>query len=163
MEKGKLYISCGVPGSGKTTYLNKIKKDDEVVISRDDIRFSILKEGEDYFSHEDEVFNLFVKKITEAINSGINVYADATHLNRASRAKLTRAIRNANCTPSAIETIFFNVPLHICLERNNKREGTKAFVPKGVIKRMFFTLEPPSGEYSKGWVIDEKGEVSKII
>lgn len=160
---GKLYISCGIPGSGKTTFLNKIKKENEIIVSRDDIRFSLLKEGEDYFSHEDEVFNIFINTITKYINSGYNVYADATHLNRGSRAKLTYSLKKEGCKPSSIETIFFNVPLDICLERNNKRKGTKAFVPKGIIKRMYFQLDPPSGEYSKGWVINEKGEVSKNI
>jgi len=50
-----VYIMCGCPGSGKTTWLKDHVKPGSAIISRDAIRFSLLKEGEDYFSHEEEV------------------------------------------------------------------------------------------------------------
>lgn len=160
MSKGILYISCGIPGSGKTTFLKAHKKPDEEIVSRDDIRFSLLKEGEDYFSHEDKVFNIFVSKITQLINAGTNVYADATHLNPASRAKLTNALLEAGCQPADVQAILFDVPINICLKRNENRKGTKAYVPRGVIRRMFESLSYPI-EFSHVWVVNEKGEVSK--
>lgn len=162
MNKGILYISCGIPGSGKSTFLKKVAKKDESVISRDEIRFALLKEGEEYFSHEEEVFKQFVKIITDHINSGLNVYADATHLNYASRKKLTDALLKAGCQPADVQAIYFDIPLNICLERNEKRAGTKAYVPRGVIRRMSFQLEFPV-EFSTTWVIDEKGNISKWI
>ena len=58
-----LYISCGVPGSGKSTFLKNHTKPNEAIISRDEIRFNLLKDGEDYFSHENEVFDKFVDNI----------------------------------------------------------------------------------------------------
>ena len=160
MSKGILYISCGIPGSGKTTFLKAHKKPDEEIVSRDEIRFSLLKEGEDYFSHENEVFNIFVSKITQLINAGTNVYADATHLNPASRAKLTNALLEAGCQPADVQAILFDVPINICLKRNENRKGTKAYVPRGVIRRMFESLSYPI-EFSHVWVVNEKGEVSK--
>ena len=83
-NQGILYISCGVPGSGKSTFLNKIKGKDEVIVSRDEIRFSLLKPGENYFAHEEEVFRLFCNKIADYIKQGKDVYADATHFTIAS-------------------------------------------------------------------------------
>lgn len=157
---GKLYISCGVPGSGKTTFLKSIVEKDEAVISRDDIRFTLVKEDEPYFSHENEVFNQFVNIITEHINSGHNVYADATHLNKSSRDKLLYSLTKAGCHPSTIEAIYFDIPLETCFERNKQREGTRAYVPKGVIRRMHMQAEYPF-EFSKVWIVDEKGEVHK--
>lgn len=162
MKKGTLYISCGIPGSGKTTFLNKIKKENEIIVSRDDIRFSLLKEGEEYFSHEKEVFNNFTTTITEYINSGYNVYADATHLNKISRDKLLNALTLKKCSPSSIEAIFFDIPLETCLERNEKRKGTKTYVPRGIIRRMFSSLEEPV-EFSTYWSIDENENISKWI
>ena len=45
-----LYISCGIPGSGKSTFLKKHFGPDELIVSRDDIRFQVLGEAEEYFS-----------------------------------------------------------------------------------------------------------------
>lgn len=160
MSKGILYISCGVPGSGKSTFLKTHKNPNEEIISRDDIRFSLLKEGEDYFSHEKEVFDIFVSKITQLINAGTNVYADATHLNSASRSKLTDALLDAGCQPADVQAILFDVPIDICLKRNENRKGTKTYVPRGVIRRMFNSLSYPI-EFSHVWIVNEKGEVSK--
>lgn len=160
MNKGILYISCGVPGSGKTTFLKKYAKKDESIISRDEIRFALLKEGEDYFSHEKDVFKHFVNIIAEHINSGLNVYADATHLNQASRYKLLYALKNTGCHPSDIQIIFFDIPLDVCLERNEKRKNTKAYVPRSVIRKMFYQLEYPV-DFSTIWIVDKDGNISK--
>ena len=160
-----LYISCGVPGSGKTTFLNEHYAPNEVVISRDEIRFSLLEPGEDYFHREDKVFDLFVDKIIYNLMQGKNVYADATHLNRSSRNKLIWTI---DCRKpgllSHIESIFFNIPIDVCLERNEFRKGTKAYVPRGVIRRMYNQLEEPNPakeEFKHGWIVDKDGIVSK--
>ena len=162
IKKGTLYISCGVPGSGKSTFLNRVKKEDEKVVSRDDVRFLFLKEGEEYFSHEKEVFQEFINIITFYVNSGVNVYADATHLNEASRAKLTDALLEAGCQPSAVEAIYFKVPIDICLERNENRKGTKTYVPQNVIRRMYNQMTYPK-EFSKTWIVDENGNISKGV
>ena len=61
-----LYIMCGVPGSGKSTWAREHLTDNDVYVSRDDIRFSFLKEGDDYFSKEDMVWDTIVKSINEA-------------------------------------------------------------------------------------------------
>lgn len=162
IEKGILYISCGVPGSGKSTFLNNNIAKGERIISRDEIRFSMLKEGEDYFSHENDVFKEFVNQITESVNSGVNTYADATHLNKRSRAKLTDALIEAGCQPSHVYGIFFNVPIDICLERNEMRKDTKKYVPRGQIRRMWNSVERISNEFEGAWEVDENGRVSKI-
>ena len=75
---------CGPSGSGKTTWVkNQMKnmKYPSAHISRDEIRFAKLKEGEDYFAHEDEVFEEFCKKAQEAIDGEpLAIFIDATHL-----------------------------------------------------------------------------------
>ena len=91
-----LYMLCGPSGCGKTTWARKYTEDhaneDIRYVSRDEIRFSMLKEGEDYFAHEKEVFKRFVDTIRLNLISGFDVIADATHLNAFSRRKLTQAI-----------------------------------------------------------------------
>lgn len=163
-EKGKLYISCGVPGAGKSTWLEAHKGKDEIIVSRDKIRFSIVKEDEEYFSHETKVFHFFIKQIANCINSGINTYADATHLNSVSRNKLLYALKKAGCEPSTIEVIWFDTSLPACLSRNEKRKGTRSYVPRGAIRRMWASWESPEGEgFDKIWKVNEAGEVEKVM
>ena len=139
-----LYIMMGAPGSGKSTFIkNYIDYKIERYVSRDEIRFSMVKEDEDYFSKENEVFKKFTSEINNALNLGINVYADATHLNTASRNKLINAIKEK---PSSIEVIFINTSLNKCLEQNENRKGTRSYVPREVIKRMYLSIEPPTFE-----------------
>lgn len=162
--KGILYICCGVPGSGKTTFLNEMAEENEKVVSRDNIRFALLNEGENYFKHENKVFNLFTETITKYINAGINVYADATHLTQQSRYKLTYKLKNKGCHPSEVNAIYFKVPLVTCLERNEKRRGTKAYVPVDRVEEMFCNYVPPLEfeGFANIWEVDEDGDVTII-
>ena len=104
-NKPTLYISCGLPGAGKSTFLKKTALPSEIIVSRDEIRYSLLKEGEPYFQHEIEVAKLFYAKIAENLSKGKNVYADATHLNNYSRSKLLGQLEPYNLDFN-IEVIF---------------------------------------------------------
>ena len=55
-----LYMMIGIPGSGKSTWL-KTYADNGVIISRDEVRFSMVREDEPYFSREKEVFESFIE------------------------------------------------------------------------------------------------------
>ena len=93
-KKNKLIVMCGCPGLGKTHWAQSHKDAIEncKIVSRDDIRFSIVKENEPYFSHEDEVWEKFITEIQEGLDNNENVIADATHLNERSRFKLFNAL-----------------------------------------------------------------------
>ena len=104
-----LYIMCGPTGFGKTTYCSdKMELAHCVYVSRDVVRYEIIKEEEDYFSHEKEVFREFIRRIVEAMTNGYDCIADATHLNQFSRRKLTQAI-DMYTTDYKIIYVVFNV------------------------------------------------------
>ena len=163
-NKGILYICCGVPGSGKSTFLNEMADPSEKIISRDNIRFSLLKPGEDYFSHEKEVYSTFVKSITDSINNGFNTYADATHLNEYSRYKLFHALKNRGCHPLKKVAIYFEVPLNICKERNNNRFGTKTYVPEEDLIKMYGSFVHPHKYegFDEIYRVNEDGDVDEV-
>lgn len=163
-HNGILYISCGVPGSGKSTFLKDVVNPNEIIVSRDEIRFSLLKPGEDYFSHEKEVYTKFVTSITQYINKGINVYADATHLNERSRFLLLSNLKNRGCRPREINAIYFDVPLTTCLERNEARLGTAAFVPVKQLEKMYQVFVPPKKyeKFSNIWKVNSEGDVELV-
>lgn len=140
MERGRLILLCGIPGSGKSTWACKHITGDDVYVSRDEIRYSIIKNDEEYFSHEDEVFNLFIRKIESGLKEGKCVYADATHINWASRSKVLNSIHNIE--DYDVDVYFFKTDVKTCLERNAQRIG-RARVPDDAINRMAGRLHHP--------------------
>ena len=144
MKQKKVWLLSGLPGSGKSTWARqKITENGGVWCSRDEVRFSIVKENEEYFSHEDEVFNTWIKQINEALENPEveDVYIDATHLNDKSRNKvLNRLTKNTDI--EKITNVLFLTPLETCLERNKQRSG-RAVVPEEVIRNMAKTFQIP--------------------
>ena len=131
----RLFIMCGLPASGKSTFARQfIKNNDIRYVSRDEIRFFMVKENEEYFSREKEVFKKFAGTIAQTLIDGFDIIADATHLNRISRDKLIRAI-DQYTTEYTITYIVLETSLETCMKRNALREG-RARVPDSVMKSM---------------------------
>lgn len=144
MNKPILYIFSGIPACGKTTFSRRFIQGTSIkYVSRDEIRFSIVKEGEDYFSHEKEVFQKFVSTISQNLTDGFDVIADATHLNKSSRQKLIRAIDTNFGKLYDIMFVYFNTRFEICCGRNEKREG-RFRVPDSAMSSMRANFQKPS-------------------
>lgn len=154
-----LYLLSGISGSGKSTWarkkLHEFEPETAAWYSRDMIRFSKLKDGEDYFAHEDYVFDLFI----QAINAGIedpftkHIIADATHLTDWARNK---TLQKLNLNPDVeVINVVFNVPLHVCLQRNALRTGREC-VPERVVKKMYYGFKMPNNGY-KTIIVNEEG------
>ena len=146
-----LYIMCGAPGAGKSTYIkNHLAKiaGYATVESRDDVRFSLVREGEAYFSREKEVFSKWTQYIAADLREpGVqNVFADATHLTVASRRKLINALNGA-LSDVRIVCIVIDSCLAKCLAQNEQRVGTRYYVPESAIRNMFSSFEMPNFEY----------------
>lgn len=150
----KIILMCGLPGSGKTFYATKKMERSTNLryVSRDCIRSNLVNfNTEDYFSHENEVFSEFINDIVFFANQGSDVIADATHLNRKSRIKTIKAIKEKLNIKVKFEAIFMDTPIEKCIENNNIREGW-AKVPENTIKSMATRITKPSFDEGFGFI-----------
>ncbi len=147
-----LYIMCGVPASGKSTWAKKFCQSlilsgyKAIVISRDEIRFSLLDNTDEYFAKEKRVFEEYCSQIQEYIDKGYQVIADATQITAASRSKL---LNNLEINKGVlVYCVNVDMPLEICIELDKQREGRRS-VGTDVIRKMLQQKTRPSlNEYS---------------
>lgn len=139
-----LWLMCGVPASGKTVKAKELKAawgDSCKYVSRDEVRFSMLNDSDEYFGKERDVWKKFVAEIQDGITNYDDTIADATHLNWASRGKLLKALHGIEFID--VNCYYFSTSLETCLERNRKREG-RAKVPDDVIRDMYKSFTNPT-------------------
>lgn len=162
-KQRKVFLSCGIPGSGKSTVVAKLAAEmGGEIVSRDAIRFSLLKDGEDYFSHESEVKSKYYEAIWRSVHNNEITFIDATHLDPNSR-RITlgnTTYHNEDLDITYI-ALYVTVPLGVALKRNAKREG-RACVPETAIANMYARFKKPSISregFDEVWHINEDGEI----
>jgi predicted kinase len=162
-KRQTVFMLAGVPGCGKSTFaFNMMRQMDDCLISRDNIRFMLLKDDDDYFAREDDVRRMFFQAIKNntSNNEFKNIFIDATHLSRKVRSQVRNWIRRR---PYQI-AISFEVPLKVALERNAQRTG-RAKVPETVIYNMYHRYEKPTLQegFDEIWHVDAEGIITKEV
>lgn len=138
---------CGIPGSGKSTWVQNHKdffSDDVRIVSRDQIRFSMLGENDEYFSKENEVWKEYVRQAKASLSNNVDTILDATHISEGSRSKILRALTN-ELKGVEINIIVIDICIAKAIEQNNLREG-RSKVPAGTIRRMGLQFVTPTIE-----------------
>ena len=158
MTKKTIWLMSGISGSGKSTWIkNRLNEDTDIWCSRDAVRFSMVKEDEEYFSQETKVFRTWINQICDALNNPNikNIYIDATHINDKSRNKTLSCLPKENI--DEIVNVVFSVSLKECIRRNANRKGREK-VPEDVIMNMYNSFSLP--QKNKTIFINEKGEIA---
>ena len=141
-----LYITVGLPGSGKSTYVKNFIKDKEIeYISSDSLRAVYGKDETDQtVTHQ--VFGHIKRKVDEFLKDGKNVLVDATSVNRKERSDY---INTAKKYGAKVVAIVFKMDRQGLIDRNKKRgEQGGRVVPDWVIDKMLNKFEEPS--YDEG-------------
>jgi predicted kinase len=109
-----LYVFCGLPGAGKSTWASQHLAH-AVIASADEIRISGMAPG--------KAFARFHAKVRGALGRGQDTVADACSLRQRERSVLLECGRsfNARC-----ELVLFDVPTPVCRERDCMREKRAA-------------------------------------
>lgn len=128
---------CGLPGSGKSVYAEKLQNDYGYRIHSSDNLRNVLFNNVNEQNKNDILFRILHKNIKSDLLSGKNVIYDATNINRKKRIAFLNSISNIPCIKYCI---LLPTPYHICLENNKQRERS---VPTHVIERMYKSFQIP--------------------
>lgn len=145
MNRPKLIILCGIPGSGKSAYAkNYIERNANTIHLSSDATRRELYGDENIQGNPSEVFLLMQKRAIDALNNGYDVIYDATNITRKDRASIIGV-----CPKFVkIECHIIWAPIETCIERDASRDRT---VGREVIDRMLKRFQAPY--YDEG--IDE--------
>ena len=131
----RIVVLVGLPGSGKSTYLEKIGA---VGLSSDAIRKLLADDETDQTIHA-TVFRTLRFLLYQRIAIGRPLtYIDATNLTPKERRPYLRIGRLRQCQ---VEAVFFDVPLEVCRARNRRRQRV---VPEEALLKMAAKLVPPT-------------------
>ena len=136
-ETQRIVVLVGLPGSGKSTYLERLGI---TPLSSDVIRQLLADDATNQTIHA-RVFQCLRYLLRQRLAIGRPAtYVDATHLTPAERRPYIDIAERYGC---AIEALYFNVPLDVCLARNR---GRSRVVPEEAVCAMATKLVPPSVE-----------------
>lgn len=129
MQRPKLYITVGVPGAGKSTYVSRLAAAHTAVVSTDAIRAELTGDENDQ-TVNDQVHTLAKARARALLAAGTDVVFDATNVRTASRRALMKIAAASGAEPIALR---FDTPYPLACARNAARAR---IVPDDVLRRM---------------------------
>ncbi len=136
-SKGVLVLAIGLPGSGKSSWF---KRRGVTPLSSDLLR-TLLFDNATEQRHQDLVFGTLRSLLRARMVARMPWnYVDATNLSPRERHGWIKMAREFGYE---VHAVFFDVPLEVCMERNQRRARV---VPEDVMHRMAAKLRPPSFE-----------------
>jgi len=130
-------LAIGLPGSGKSSWFKRHK----IAPLSSDLLRALLFDDPTEQRFQDLIFsNLRSMLRARLIARRPMNYVDATNLTPHERHNW---IKLSNDFGYEVQAVYFDVPVEVCLERNQRR---RRVVPEDVMRRMAAKLRPPTFE-----------------
>lgn len=153
--KGAVILAIGLPGSGKSSWF---KRHNITPLSSDVVRMLLFDDAQEQ-RFQDLVFsNLRSMLKARLIARRPLNYVDATNLTPHERHSWIKLAKDYGYE---VHAVFFEVPVEVCLERNQRRDRV---VDEAVLRRMAAKLKPPTFEegFSKVTVVRVKKKENEV-
>lgn len=138
-----MYMMCGLPASGKSSYAKMIHESTGAVIhSSDSLRKEIFGD-ENNQTRQSELFSKLHRRVKDDLLAGKSVIYDATNINKKRRIAFLKYLEAVPCVKICI-VIATNYAM--CLSNSQTRSCQ---VPETAIRRMYMSWQPP--HISEGW------------
>jgi predicted kinase len=148
----KLYLTCGIPASGKSTWTSKFLQNNPntIVICPDDIREELTGDASDQ-SKNKEVWELAYERLNTALCRKLDVLFDSTMVDEVSRKFPLEISKKYKAETIAVA---FPVGLETALKRNAGRDRK---VPEDVIRKFYerFVFPDESEGFDNVIVVEE--------
>ena len=127
-------MMCGLPGSGKDTWLAR-NRPELPVVSLDEIRTEL---GICPTDDQGKIIQAGTERCREYLRAGTSFAFNATNILRQTRTRWTGLFFDYN---AEIELVYVEPPMRALLKQNRDRLKS---VPESVIKKLAAKIEPPS-------------------
>ncbi len=132
-----MVLAIGLPGSGKSSWF---KRHNITPLSSDMLRALLFDDPQEQ-RFQDLIFsNLRSMLKARLIARRPMNYVDATNLSPHERHSWIKLAKDFGFE---LHAVFFDVPVEVCMERNQRRQRV---VPEEVMRRMAAKLRPPAFE-----------------
>lgn len=150
MKDRVVYLTKGLPGSGKSTWARDVMAANPGQykrINKDDLR-NMLDGGKWSRGNEKFVLRMRDQMIIEALALGKSVIVDDTNLHPKHEAHIRQLVKEVYGDAVSVEIIdsFLDTPLDVCIERDAARPNS---VGETVIMNMYlrYIVKPEAPEY----------------
>ena len=155
IDMSTVYFMIGTPCSGKSTYIDNILSNCEI-ISTDNIIEQIAKENNSTYSEMFDKIDFkkinkeMFEKFKNAVSENKDIVIDRTNMTIKSRKRFLSNLTK-NYTKYAIS---FDVSKETIMERNDKRfKETGKHIPENVIDSMIKSFQQPTKEEGFDYII----------
>lgn len=147
MDQPTVYVLCGLPGSGKTTYAKSLEKQGVIRLTFDEALIDTYGKEfppEKYEEYRVAVERKLIAKMSEAVRGKRDVVFDQGFWQKAQRNRIIEAIKESG---GEYKLLYFNRP-HDEVKENIKGRDPKTHqeITPEMMEKIISDFEPPIGE-----------------